>query len=214
MNLFLIRHAQSHNNAVPDRERVPDPALTVLGEEQAELTAELCRSLELTRILTSPFLRTLQTAAPIARTTAIRPEVRTVLHETGGCYSGHDVAEKRGESGMTDNEIECSFPTFVIPDDIDEQGWWKRRAFEAWGKSHDRAKALLASLQHDFAATRETVACIMHADIMVLFLSLFHSEPIDCPRNCGISRVELTTNSVQLVEYNNVDHLPDGCVTF
>ena len=40
MELYIIRHAQSSNNALADeRERVCDPHLTELGRQQAELLA-------------------------------------------------------------------------------------------------------------------------------------------------------------------------------
>ncbi len=40
MELYIIRHAQSTNNALPDeRERVCDPHLTEIGRRQADLLA-------------------------------------------------------------------------------------------------------------------------------------------------------------------------------
>ena len=40
MQLYIIRHAQSYNNALTDwTERVSDPPLTELGEQQADLLA-------------------------------------------------------------------------------------------------------------------------------------------------------------------------------
>ena len=38
MQLYIVRHAQSTNNALADiRDRVCDPTLTELGERQAEI---------------------------------------------------------------------------------------------------------------------------------------------------------------------------------
>ena len=36
MELYLIRHAQSQNNALPEEQRVEDPGLTELGNQQAD----------------------------------------------------------------------------------------------------------------------------------------------------------------------------------
>ena len=43
MRLYLIRHAQSENNARPEHERVEDPGLTELGARQIDhlVAAEL-----------------------------------------------------------------------------------------------------------------------------------------------------------------------------
>jgi len=60
MDLYLVRHAQSQNNALPERLRVADPDLTDLGHQQAARLAERVRSLKLTRLLTSPFRRALR----------------------------------------------------------------------------------------------------------------------------------------------------------
>ena len=85
MQLFLIRHAQSQNNALPEEQRVEDPGLTELGHRQAELLADWVPALNLTRLITSPFRRTLLTTEPIRRATSLIPEVRVDLHEQGGC---------------------------------------------------------------------------------------------------------------------------------
>ena len=57
MDLYLIRHAQSANNAQPESLRVPDPSLTGLGREQAHLLASSVASLGLTRLMTSTSAR-------------------------------------------------------------------------------------------------------------------------------------------------------------
>jgi len=39
-NLYLVRHGESYNNAVPMAQRVCDPPLTELGQKQAAKLAE------------------------------------------------------------------------------------------------------------------------------------------------------------------------------
>ena len=47
MQLYLIRHAESENNARPEHDRVEDPSITTLGRRQAELMQSLSRTTQL-----------------------------------------------------------------------------------------------------------------------------------------------------------------------
>ena len=67
---LLIRHAKSAWNEHFGASRVdvgwPDPPLTPRGVEQAHAAAERLRGEPLRRLITSPYRRTLQTAAILA----------------------------------------------------------------------------------------------------------------------------------------------------
>ena len=116
MDLYIIRHAQSTNNALPAEiemsDRVCDPLLTELGHRQAELPgrapgdrprrlersrigrpeaggAPSVTSYGITRLVCSPMRRTLLTAQPISHVLEIRPEVWLDIHEHGGIYLDH-----------------------------------------------------------------------------------------------------------------------------
>ena len=65
MELYLIRHAQSLNNALPEEQRVEDPGLTELGLQQADCLGKWIGTLALTKVITSPFRRALETAKRI-----------------------------------------------------------------------------------------------------------------------------------------------------
>ncbi|MCB8879093.1 histidine phosphatase family protein [Acidisoma cellulosilytica] len=69
--MILIRHGQSEFNVQFAANRVDpgieDAPLTALGQEQAEAAAKTLGHLRITRIISSPYTRTLQTAAPFAR---------------------------------------------------------------------------------------------------------------------------------------------------
>ena len=67
MTIYLIRHAQSAFNAVYDAQK-PDPMIfdapiTELGESQARQAGKEVQHLDISRIIVSPFTRTLQTAS-------------------------------------------------------------------------------------------------------------------------------------------------------
>ncbi len=213
MKLYLIRHAQSLNNARPQEQRVEDPSLTEVGHEQATKLAEWIPSLNLTRLITSPFLRSLQTAEPIGQSTSLVPEVRIELHEEGGCYRGHTPENITGRPGMNRAEIERQFPSFNITASLDGDGWWASKPYETRELARRRASALLELTRDEFAGTSERVAYVMHADIKLLLLGQFHSGPLETPCNTSVTTVEITPDSIRLDDFNRVEHLPAEFVT-
>src|SRR5580692_11346759 len=81
-SVYLLRHGQSYFNLHFNETRVDpgieDPELTPLGLEQAAAAAVLLTDAALTRIIISPFMRTLQTAEPILATHKVPVEI---MHE-------------------------------------------------------------------------------------------------------------------------------------
>lgn len=213
MELFLIRHAQSHNNALPESERVEDPGLTEVGQVQAKKLSEWLPALRLTRLFTSPFRRALQTTVPIHRATGLVPEVRTDLHEQGGCYQGYTIDSTVGRPGLTRDEIEQEFAGFRVAEDITAEGWWQSKPFEDSTAARTRALALLQWTQEQFAETDERVAFVSHGDLKLLFLEHLHTEPLDCPRNTSVTTVQILPGRAQLTNFNRTEHLPADLVT-
>lgn len=151
MELLLIRHAQSTNNAsmiLNPQDRVYDPPLTDLGHEQARaLARHLCegynaeaitdalgrrdpnarrkRGFRIDRLYCSPMHRSLLTARYIHETTGLKPRVWVDIHEHGGVYQQFD--DERGIVGFpgrTRQEILDEFPTYDVSEQITDQGWW------------------------------------------------------------------------------------------
>lgn len=83
--MILLRHGQSEFNAAFTATRrdpgIPDPRLTALGQAQAEEAATALAEEGLRRIITSPYTRALQTAAPIARRLGIPIHVMPTVRE-------------------------------------------------------------------------------------------------------------------------------------
>jgi glucosyl-3-phosphoglycerate phosphatase len=83
--MILLRHGQSEFNlrftATKKDPGIPDPALTPLGQAQAEEAAETLADEGLRRIIASPYTRALQTAAPIARRLGIPVHVMPNVRE-------------------------------------------------------------------------------------------------------------------------------------
>ena len=213
MELYLIRHGQSQNNARPERLREEDPALTEIGRRQADHLAEWIHHLRLTRIITSPFLRTLETTAHLCRRLDLTPEVRVDLHELGGCVAGPRLGALKGRPGMTRSQIEDQYPGIRVEAGIDEGGWWKGRPYETDRLARRRAARLLGRAQDEFGQSDERVACITHADIAVVFIEQFHDEPLECPWHTSVSRISILPEETRLADYNLVAHLPAGLMT-
>ena len=159
MDLYIIRHAQSTNNAlsveIEQRARVRDPLLTELGSRQADLLAEHLATgrdgwseaasadpeaggdpsatrYGITRLVCSPMRRTLLTAQPVGRALGLDPEIWLGIHEHGGIYLDHgEPTGKVGYPGITRPEIHAQFPGYRVPEGLTEQGWW-RDGFEEW----------------------------------------------------------------------------------
>ncbi len=214
MLLFLIRHAQSENNARSQSQRVEDPALTRIGHAQAQHLAQRAADLQLTRIMTSPFLRAMQTAQHLHQRTGIAPEVRIELHEKGGCVAGTPGEQLIGRPGMTRGQIAARFPAYRIAPDIDGQGWWGSQALETLEQATLRAQRLLSDTCHEFGNSNERVAYIMHGDFLLLLLGCLHPEPLNLAWNASLTQVAIDGDSARLADYSCVRHLPNYLVTW
>jgi len=217
-NLYLIRHGESQNNTLPEAQRVSDPALTDLGQSQAEslakrMSAEFNNTFH--RVFTSAFLRTMQTLKPTAEQLELKPEIWTDLFEVGGCFSGYLPQQTVGQPGMTDHEIAAAFPRYQIPPDIDEHGWWKGRARETLDQAVIRADKVATQLLHDFGETNQSVACVIHADLIHLLLArLVPQQPeLATTTIYNTSITQLAINVIaddfltQVIQLNDTDHL-------
>ncbi len=217
--LVLIRHAQSANNALPEHQRVCDPGLTQLGIQQALLTATALRDTPLTHLYCSPFLRSLETARPLAEALRLPVAIRADLFEQGGCYSGHESGKERGEAGMSRGELAMKYPHWDVDQRIGEAGWWGR-AYESLDQTRQRAQKVVDWIQRDIVPQRGVHAMIVHADFKRILLSVFFSAqaraliPILGPlHNVGITRLEWVDPGWRLLSLNATSHLPAAYVT-
>jgi 2,3-bisphosphoglycerate-dependent phosphoglycerate mutase len=237
MQLFIIRHAQSTNNALGDeRLRDRDPELTELGERQAEILAEhLATGIErepaslqgedypqagygITRLYCSPMWRALQTAQPVGRALGLKPEVWTDIHEQGGIYlDAADGRSRVGYPGKTRQEIEAAFVDYVLPDDITQGGWWNR-GFEEKDDFHARARRVAEQLQA-WATRDESIALVTHGGFTnALLKALFGHLPgrrlFYFHHNTAITRLDFVDDERLGIRYvNRVDHLPPDLIS-
>lgn len=210
--LYLVRHGESTNNALPDAQRVPDPPLTELGHQQVRQLAQYYRNLDrIDRVLTSPFRRTLQTTLPLLEARDMRAAIWTDLFEVGGCFSGYVPGAMKGASGMTDTEIASEFPHFDIPGDIGEQGWYKCQPVETWELAELRAGRQAIRLRNNFEDTEQVVFCFIHADFKQLLLQQLLPEMpeyhgADIP-NTSVTHIQIENGKTSVLKYCDTAHL-------
>ena len=227
---LLIRHAQSANNALPAEQRVCDPPLTELGERQAELLADHLMTRRIDFLYCSGFLRSLQTAAPLAARTGLRPYVHSLLFESKGCYSGHLEGQLQPESGLGRGQIADQFGPWEIDPDISEHGWHHNRSIETDEELGERAAAVarwMVGRTEQVAAADAAAgiddevlvhAAVIHADFKVrLLLELFaeqahhHAAFLEAdPLNTSITVLRYDGGGWHLLSYNDVSHLSEG----
>jgi len=235
MELYIIRHAQSTNNALAGSiERTCDPPLTELGRRQATILAQHLatgtslapweadgrdrRGYGITRLYCSPMWRALQTAQSIGWALRLAPEVWIEFHEYGGIFLDHgEAGGVVGYPGKTRAEILAEFPNYVLPEGVTEQGWW-RQGHEDRSACYGRAVEVAGKL-HEWAASEERIAIVSHGGFIdalmkVLFNQLPGRHVYYHHLNTAISRIDFRSDGNLDVQYlNRADHLSPELVS-
>lgn len=205
MELYIIRHGQSMNNALSDGSpRFPDAPLTDLGKTQAEYLAQHLATADnldpeitnpntgnttqregkgsgITHLYCSAMRRAMQTAQPAGQALGIHPEVWVDIHEHGGiCLS------RNGSTlcypGLNRTEIAQLFPNYTIPEEVTERGWWLHNDAEdmvgCWQRAQRVAKRLWAWAASPDGDTRR-VGMVTHGTFTTVLLKTLLQAPID-----------------------------------
>ena len=245
MQLYLIRHGESTNNVLEEAfrrkeatnlydERVADAPLTNLGQTQAGKVGEhLASAVDktntrdritgligygITEIVCSPMLRCLQTANAIARATGLASRVRGDIYEDGAVWLNSKDGDPIICSGMTQSEMNESFPSLLPDDSITERGWWNKPR-ETATECAARAARVARSLQHDLADEDGRIALVSHGTflsflIQSLLIGEVRRQYIHVRlHNCSVSRIDLVDDRVVLAYQNKVEHLDTSEVT-
>ncbi|MEO9594068.1 histidine phosphatase family protein [Rhodopirellula bahusiensis] len=208
MQLLLVRHAESENNAKPVHNRVCDPSITARGRLQADCLGKWISGLAIDQLITSPFLRTLETTRSILQHahTAPRRYPISVWHdvfENGGCYHGHHEKNFTGADGLGKTAIHTFFrdiaaqfpdhepPPVTLDSEIEESGWWSGRDRESPEEMSERSRGVVERFERTFTqrpgdemlGTRagRVVVLVAHADFLREMLShmLFGRVAVD-----------------------------------
>jgi broad specificity phosphatase PhoE len=203
MELYIIRHGQSVNNAMPEGEpRTPDAPLNDLGQRQAEILAAYLAdgrnrdpwyqpstgysqrenepTFGITHLYASPMRRALQTAAPIAAALNLQPEVWVDVHEHGGVYQQRPDGIT-GFPGWTRAEMIEAYPHYVLPESVTERGWWNpARGSEPYHEALARAIKVAGDMRRraainldDDPPKTERVAIVTHGTFIDALIKAF-----------------------------------------
>ena len=134
--MFLLRHGQSEFNVHFAKSRIDpgieDPALTELGHAQAKAAAVALGARGLTRIVASPYRRTLETASVLADSLGLPIEIDSLIRER--CWFVCDV-------GTPASTLRTRWPGL----DFDRLG-------ERWWPAHGETESQLAARCGVFAS--------------------------------------------------------------
>jgi broad specificity phosphatase PhoE len=241
MQLYFIRHGQSINNLnvdTPDYVESSDAFLTEVGCEQAKtLAAYLKERQNITKnagwneqnqygfgfdhIYCSLMERAVATATPISQALGIPLVAWPEICEEGGIYAREKELNKKGLPGKPRSFFEKNFPDLILPDGLDESGWWNR-SFEEFEERQPRADKVLAELVacHGDQAGKpdQRVALVSHGGFFMRLVSAMLKLPwrqgaFDLKswfyvNNCSISRFDITKDEIVICYINRTDHLP------
>ncbi len=147
MSLYLIRHAEKAYGEYRERGlALNDQPLSNAGLNQAEKLCGFFSNIDIDRVLTSRYIRTAQTAAPLAKAKGLSPKVDKRLDELDiGVFDR-----------LTETEIAERYPAFWSsflsrdrPIDFPEG--------ESGAASESRGRSFLDSVKHD-----ETLVAFSH----------------------------------------------------
>lgn len=199
MQLYIIRHAQSENNAKwaetgTNEGRVADPGLTPLGHKQAERVAHhLAHAPDvagdnpfaqrhnlngygLTHLYTSLMIRSITTAGYIAASTGLPLLAWPEIHERGGLHQIDEASgEDRGIAGPGRGFFEANYPDLTLPESLGEAGWWGRPQ-EDVVEAEARARVVWSQLRERHGGTDDRVAIVTHGGFFQSLLSVLASR--------------------------------------
>ena len=163
MELYLIRHGQSTNNAgLP---HVADPPLSNLGKQQAYYVDKALQREEISRLYCSPMLRALQTTEIIGSMLSLDPHIYIGLHEWDGIWEESVGRFGATLPGLTRSEMKEVSPNVVLPQDVTDKGW----LFTQWEnvelmlqRANQNATNFITHLQAIHNQSDERVAAISH----------------------------------------------------
>ncbi len=242
MRLYFLRHGQSGNNALEGtngylNDRVSEPDLTDLGLMQADRTAQFIAGtpsnaaatappavpenpygddgFDITHIYSSPHLRALRTAAPVADALGLSIDVHEAIHEAGGVFRFDKTrGVLTGDSGLSRAKALEVHSGIRYPEVLSAQGWWDYRPFETEEERLVRAGGVVEffARKHD---RDDRILIVSHCHFYVYFCCALLGLPYRdgywfTLNNCAISRFGFGREGIQVEYLNRQEHLaPD-----
>ena len=189
MKLYLIRHAESANNAIlaangDESGRVPDPEITEIGHQQARHLGDHLAHPEgdsrqpsfadgrqgaqnygLTHLYCSLMTRSILTAEYIAGACNLPLFAHLDIFERGGIYDVEADGSSTGLPGPGRSYFAERFPNLVVPASVGEAGWYARPA-ETDAQFVARTDKALRDIVGRHKDTDDSVAMVVHGDFI------------------------------------------------
>lgn len=201
MELFLVRHGQSVGNTLPDRD-MPDSPLTEQGHVQAARVAIYLRDRGITAIYSSPLIRAMQSAQPLARLLGLPIQVMKTLYE---------VREGNRFTGPSQHLLLEMVPEAVFEDTMETEGW------ECPGGDCPETvrRRALDALRQLRACGEERIAVFCHGNfneyLLREALGMASAAHIRFPQeNTGVNHIVFGEQAIELKKLNDTGHLPIG----
>ena len=220
MQLYLIRHAESENNAKPPHLRTEDPPITAVGRLQAKHLANWTKTLKIDTLICSPVRRSLQTTRFITEVTGYHAHVWADVFEEGGIYRGYGPDAIQGGPGLSRSDVIAhlgELENCTLDELITESGWWSRDR-ETPDQAATRAATVTKRFLDTFKRRDITVAAVIHADFKRKLLAHMLVGTIDVTRlgalrNTGVTKINYDGSRWNLDWFNSVTHLPARLIT-
>jgi len=242
MQLYFIRHAQSENNAQYVRtgsrsSRISDPELTPTGRQQARVLARFLKrhspgpqanatghdpqnvhGFAFTHLYCSLMVRSVATGTELATALGLPLVAWEDLHETGGI---HDIDQETGKRVGLPGKNRAYFqqhnPDLVLPESLDDEGWWSR-PFEPREDRPLRARRTLHALLELHGNSGDRVAVISHGGFYNQFLRAVLNLPEEdrlwfSLNNTAITRIDFEGEETWLSYLNRLEFMPEELIT-
>lgn len=229
MKLYLIRHAESANNAIyssngDEAGRSPDPEITDIGHKQSALLGKHLANpageprqhpfeavddhhFGLTHLYCSLMTRSILTSGYIAEACGLQRVAHLDIFERGGIYQHYDDGRREGLPGPAKTYFDERFPDLVLPEGMNPDGWYNRPA-ETLEPFLERMKRAVADIRDRHEATNDVVGMVVHGD----FIDQFINELMDVerkPRNYSspwVANWAFHNTSISRIDFRNGSH--------
>jgi 2,3-bisphosphoglycerate-dependent phosphoglycerate mutase len=182
-------------------------------------------------------VRAADTAAQIAAALALPLQGWMDLHEGGGIYldlpvesgpEGDALTEPVGQPGKSRSELQNRCPQLILPEAVNEQGWWNR-PFENDVERPVRARRVLEALVQNHGALRpdgseDRVGIVSHGNFYNYFMRAVMGLPPPSRmgelsnlwfeiNNTGVTRIDYQAPYFTVIYMNRTDFLPPELIT-
>ena len=188
MKLYLIRHAQSANNADfsgddNSAQRSFDPKITETGHQQAKHLAKLlahpasealqqpfhhggkAQGFGLTHLYCSLMTRSIQTAEYIARDCELPLVAHTHIWEKNGLYEYNESGVPISVAGPGRDYFVQQFPELQLPDELGDEGWHKQPV-ETDAEFMQRVRIALKDIEARHIGTDCSIGLVAHGEFI------------------------------------------------